>query len=62
MTEYSTAPATMTVDDAGARRALQAIRVEVAKAVVGQDAAVTGLVIALLCRGLVLLVGVPGVA
>jgi MoxR-like ATPase len=48
-------------DDA-ARRALQAIRLEVAKAVVGQDAAVTGLVVALLCRGHVLLEGVPGVA
>ena len=35
---------------------------EVGKAVVGQDAAVTGLVIALLCRGHVLLEGVPGVA
>jgi MoxR-like ATPase len=34
----------------------------VGKAVVGQDAAVTGLVIALLCRGHVLLEGVPGVA
>ncbi|MGH3327376.1 MAG: AAA family ATPase, partial [Streptomycetales bacterium] len=45
-----------------ARRALDAIRQEVAKAVVGQDAAVTGLVIALLCRGHVLLEGVPGVA
>lgn len=38
------------------------IRSEVGKAVVGQDAAVTGLVIALLCRGHVLLEGVPGVA
>lgn len=38
------------------------MRAEVAKAVVGQDAAVTGLVIALLCRGHVLLEGVPGVA
>ena len=38
------------------------LRAEVAKAVVGQDAAVTGLVIALLCRGHVLLEGVPGVA
>ncbi len=46
----------------GARRALVALRAEVAKAVVGQDAAVTGLVIALLCRGHVLLEGVPGVA
>ena len=35
---------------------------EVGKAVVGQDAAVTGLIIALLCRGHVLLEGVPGVA
>ncbi|HEX5331009.1 MAG TPA: MoxR family ATPase [Cellulomonas sp.] len=44
------------------RDALGAVRTEVAKAVVGQDAAVTGLVIALLCRGHVLLEGVPGVA
>ena len=46
----------------GARDALIALRAEVGKAVVGQDAAVTGLVIALLCRGHVLLEGVPGVA
>lgn len=46
----------------GARRALAALRTEVGKAVVGQDAAVTGLLIALLCRGHVLLEGVPGVA
>src|SRR3954452_14814276 len=39
-----------------------ALREEVAKAVVGQDAAVTGLVVALLCRGHVLLEGAPGVA
>ena len=45
-----------------ARAALAAVRGEVAKAVVGQDAVVTGLVIALLCRGHVLLEGVPGVA
>ena len=44
------------------RAALGAVRTEVAKAVVGQDAAVSGLVIALLCRGHVLLEGVPGVA
>ena len=44
------------------RDALGAVRTEVAKAVVGQDPAVTGLVIALLCRGHVLLEGVPGVA
>ncbi|MGN6302708.1 MAG: AAA family ATPase, partial [Angustibacter sp.] len=48
--------------DEEARGALQAVRSEVAKAVVGQDAAVTGLVIALLARGHVLLEGVPGVA
>ena len=46
----------------GAREALDQLRLEVGKAVVGQDAAVTGLVIALLCRGHVLLEGVPGVA
>ncbi|THA26121.1 MoxR family ATPase [Streptomyces sp. RKND-216] len=45
-----------------ARSALEALRTEISKAVVGQDAAVTGLVIALLCRGHVLLEGVPGVA
>ncbi|HVE74976.1 MAG TPA: MoxR family ATPase [Mycobacteriales bacterium] len=39
-----------------------ALRQEVAKAVVGQDGVVTGLVVALLCRGHVLLEGVPGVA
>lgn len=45
-----------------ARTALEALRSEIAKVVVGQDAAVTGLVVALLCRGHVLLEGVPGVA
>ncbi|WP_158013278.1 AAA family ATPase, partial [Carbonactinospora thermoautotrophica] len=50
------------MDAEQAREALAALRVEVSKAVVGQDAAVTGLVIALLCRGHVLLEGVPGVA
>ncbi len=44
------------------REALVALREEVGKAVVGQDAAVSGLVVALLCRGHVLLEGVPGVA
>jgi MoxR-like ATPase len=38
------------------------LRAEVGKAVVGQDAAVTGLLIGLLCRGHVLIEGVPGVA
>ncbi len=44
------------------RAALEAVRAGVAKAVVGQDAVVTGLVICLLCRGHALLEGVPGVA
>ena len=44
------------------REALDNLRHEVGKAVIGQDPAVTGLVIALLCRGHVLLEGVPGVA
>ena len=51
-----------TVGPEEARAALTALRGEVAKAVVGHDAAVTGLVIALLCRRHVLLEGVPGVA
>ena len=49
-------------DAADARASLAALRTEVGKAVVGQDQIVTGLVIALLCRGHVLLEGVPGVA
>ena len=44
------------------RGAFASLRTEVAKAVVGQDAAVTGLTIALLAGGHVLLEGVPGVA
>ena len=43
-------------------QALLAVRAEVAKAVVGQEATVTGLLIALLAGGHVLLEGVPGVA
>ncbi|MEP9393279.1 MoxR family ATPase [Gordonia sp. VNK1] len=54
-------------DTAGAaardpRQTLGAVRAEVAKAVVGQDPAVAGILIALLCRGHILLEGVPGVA
>ncbi|NLU79444.1 MoxR family ATPase [Micromonospora sp. HNM0581] len=55
----------MTVDPLAAdptRAALHRLRAEVAKAVVGQDGVVTGLIVALLCRGHVLLEGVPGVA
>jgi MoxR-like ATPase len=61
---YTDTGATGTGDTAAdaARESLRQVRAEVAKAVVGQDAAVTGLVIALLCRGHVLLEGVPGVA
>ena len=51
-------------DDAGraALDALLAVRAEVGKAVVGQEAAVTGAIVALLTRGHILLEGVPGVA
>jgi MoxR-like ATPase len=45
-----------------AREALLAVRREVGKAVVGQDAAVSGVIICLLVRGHILLEGVPGVA
>src|SRR4051794_17853839 len=50
------------IDSNQAREALARLRAEVAKVVVGQDAIVSGMVIALLCRGHVLLEGVPGVA
>ncbi len=49
-------------DDAALRDAMNRVRLEVGKAVVGQDGTVTGLLIALLARGHVLLEGVPGVA
>ena len=45
-----------------ARDAVVRVRSEVAKAVVGQDSVVTGMVAALLVRGHVLLEGVPGTA
>ncbi|WP_327236371.1 MoxR family ATPase [Streptomyces sp. NBC_01317] len=57
--EETTEPA---ANAAKARASLEALRTEIAKAVVGQDPAITGLVVALLCRGHVLLEGVPGVA
>ena len=50
------------MSDAQLRDAFSRVRTEVGKAVVGQDAAVTGLMIALLSGGHVLLEGVPGVA
>ncbi|NDK90190.1 MoxR family ATPase [Gordonia desulfuricans] len=56
-TAYATATA-----PSSPRDALTAVRAEVAKSVVGQDSAVAGILIALLCRGHILLEGVPGVA
>jgi MoxR-like ATPase len=53
---------TTEVSSEQARQALVALRTEIGKAVVGQDLAVTGLVLSLLCRGHVLLEGVPGTA
>lgn len=49
-------------EHAALREAMNRVRLEVGKAVVGQDGTVTGLLIALLARGHVLLEGVPGVA
>ncbi|MCW2601782.1 MAG: MoxR family ATPase [Frankiales bacterium] len=48
--------------DSSLRENFSRVRTEVGKAVVGQDSAVTGLMIALLAGGHVLLEGVPGVA
>jgi MoxR-like ATPase len=65
MTSHATTAADSPPADASVdtlRRALAQVRTEVGKAVVGQDGAVTGLIIALLARGHVLLEGVPGVA
>jgi len=55
-------PGTTAEDAQSARQALLAVRREVGKAVVGQDAAVSGVLLALLARGHILLEGVPGVA
>ena len=59
---FTASPTPWPRDPDAARSALLAVRGEVGKAVVGQDSAVTGLVIALLAGGHVLLEGVPGVA
>jgi MoxR-like ATPase len=48
--------------DSDLRESFAAVRGEVGKAVVGQDSAVSGLIVALLANGHVLLEGVPGVA
>jgi MoxR-like ATPase len=53
---------TVQMSETDLRGAFVRVRDEVGKAVVGQDAAVTGLMIALLAGGHVLLEGVPGVA
>jgi len=44
------------------REVMHRVRLEIGKAVIGQDGVVTGLLVALLARGHVLLEGVPGVA
>jgi MoxR-like ATPase len=62
MTDTTTADERPTRTDDELRAALNRVRTEVGKAVVAQDGAVTGLIIALLTRGHVLLEGVPGVA
>lgn len=59
MTHSETIPA---VSPDVARDRLNAVRAEVAKTVVGQDAAVSGLLVALVCGGHVLMEGVPGTA
>ena len=61
MTDVSSPAATATAPPE-LREAMNRVRIEVGKAVVGQDGAITGLLIALLARGHVLLEGVPGVA
>jgi MoxR-like ATPase len=52
----------MHMSDTELRQSFARVRSEVGKSVVGQDGAVTGLIIALLAGGHVLLEGVPGVA
>jgi len=63
MNEQGSGPQILdSVEHDPARQALLDVRHEVAKAVVGQDSTVTGMLIALLSHGHVLLEGVPGVA
>jgi MoxR-like ATPase len=62
MTTPPSSPAVTPERADAARQALQEVRGEVGKAVVGQDAAVAGLLVALICEGHVLLEGVPGTA
>lgn len=51
-----------TTPDVGPRDKFAQLRHEISKVVIGQDQAVTGVVISLLCSGHVLLEGVPGTA
>ncbi|MFK5690505.1 AAA family ATPase [Ornithinimicrobium sp. LYQ92] len=60
--DRDTARGTADTDGAAARAALHAVRAEVGKAVVGQEQAVSGMIVALLAGGHILLEGVPGVA
>jgi MoxR-like ATPase len=62
MTSDSPAGSLLAVDAEAARDSLNRVRAEVAKVVVGQDAAVSGLLVALVTGGHVLMEGVPGVA
>ncbi|MEU6560042.1 AAA family ATPase [Nocardia nova] len=61
-TPLTTAQTNHTPTAEEALRALGDVRAEIGKAVVGNDHAVMFLILALLCRGHVLLEGVPGVA
>ncbi|MGH8898706.1 MAG: AAA family ATPase [Egibacteraceae bacterium] len=61
-TETATAIGGVPDPPTGTRVVISRVRDEVAKAVVGQDAVVSGLLAALLVRGHVLLEGVPGTA
>jgi MoxR-like ATPase len=61
-TDTPASDASAAVSPDRARQALVELRTEIGKAVVGQEMAVTALVLALLCRGHVLLEGVPGTA
>jgi MoxR-like ATPase len=62
--QQPSAPPTPSADDAAAVRRLgearTKLRAEIAKAVVGQDTVLDALLMALLCRGHVLMLGVPG--
>ena len=60
MSDFQTGAPTGAAASDEARARLADVRAEVAKAVVGQDAAVSGLLVALLCGGHVLIEGVPG--